>query len=83
MEDAERKLELTRYLRQEQNLNRMKVKIGKIFCTELVKTVKCCMETMVWNWQNMTESGSRGIRAYVWAAAGNQPDSVCLRDLSG
>ena len=26
MEDAERKLELTRYLRQEQNLNRMKVK---------------------------------------------------------
>ena len=59
MEDAERKLELTRYLRQEQNLNRMKVKIGKTFCTERVKTVKCCMETMVWNWQNMTESGSR------------------------
>ena len=26
MEDVERKLELTRYLRQEQNLNRMKVK---------------------------------------------------------
>ena len=26
MEDAERKLELTRYLRQEQNLNRMKEK---------------------------------------------------------
>lgn len=26
MEDAERKLELTKYLRQEQNLNRMKVK---------------------------------------------------------
>lgn len=62
MEDVERKLELTRYLRQEQNLNRMKVEIGKTFCTERVKTVKCCMETMVWNWQNMTESGSRGIR---------------------
>lgn len=37
MEDVERKLELTRYLRQEQNLNRMKVKIGKTFCTERVK----------------------------------------------
>ena len=62
MEDVE-KLELTRYLRQEQNLNRMKVKNqGKTFCTERVKTVKCCMETMVWNWQNMTESGSRGIK---------------------
>lgn len=31
MEDAERKLELTRYLRQEQNLNRMKVKSGRHF----------------------------------------------------
>lgn len=63
MEDAERKLELTRYLRQEQNLNRMKVKNREDILYGTGKTVKCCMETMVWNWaeyDRIREQGHKG-----------------------
>ena len=64
MEDAEKQLELTRYLRQEQNLKPDEGKNREDICTELGKNSEMLyMETMVWNWQNMTESGSRGIRA--------------------
>ena len=56
MEDAERKLELTRYLRQEQNLNRMKVKNREDILYGTGKNSE-----MLYGDDGL-ESGSRGIR---------------------
>ena len=79
MEDAERKLELTRYLRQEQNLNRMKVKNREDILYGTGKNSE-----MLYGDDGLELAEYDRIRQQGhWAAAGNQSDSVCLRDLSG
>ena len=84
MEDAERKLELTRYLRQEQNLNRMKVKNREDILYGTGKNSEMLYGDdglELTEYDRIREQGHKG--PSVWAAAGSQPDTVCGRYLSG